>query len=931
MTHVSEYINRIFDSKFYLDTYPDIKNAGISPLEHYLAQGGMELRSPHPLFDSKYYDEQVGLLPEGVSPLEHYLTIGWYSGLQPHPAFDGQRYVSLYPDVKEAGVPPLLHYLTNGAKEGRSPHPLFDHEHYLQQCDEKGVDISSDSFNPLVHYLMTWKETGVDPHPKFNSRYYLAENEDIAQAEINPLCHFLCAGAFEQRSPNPKYPVGYLADNKRVANRELNPFIHWMEHSQETVIPSLEKYVQWRFKNHSFNWIFEDPRIKNKNIEPVSIGLLIGEIIFSGRKREAEWELQEKSLKDTRRDVSIVVPVHNQLIHTLGCIRSILINPSRYNYEIIIADDCSTDSTADAVQRIDSPIIKFQSSQKQQGFLNNCNAAAKDACGDYLVLLNNDTITLPHWLDGLIDTLKEESEAGLVGSKLIYPDGKLQEAGGLIWQDGSGWNYGNGQSPTHPKFNFLRDTDYCSGASIALPIELWRQLGGFDTRYAPAYYEDTDLAFRVREAGYRVIYQPVSEVIHFEGVSHGKNIDSGLKKYQKINKSSFCSRWNYVLKNHKDSEKVHNTFRHHPAGETVFVADACTPTPDRDSGSIDTVEYINAFLRFGYHVVFVPQNGLYFDGYTRDLQKLGVECLYSPYTNNICAGIEQMRKEISFAFLFRHEIANEAVNALKIYAPNAKIVFQTVDLHHLRETREAEINKDPEAMAAAKRTYHSEFKAIAAADATIVLSEHERDYLLSTLPEGNIYQIPIARQEPDCKQAGFFEREDIMFIGGFRHPPNVDAIIWFCDHVWPRLKARGFDGKLIIVGGDRPDSVNNLESDTIEVMGHVPDINGIFSSCRLSIAPLRYGAGLKGKVISSLSYGVPCVTTDIGVEGSGLTDMENVLIANEPEQMCDKIIQCYTEPALWKSISVNAKTFFRNKFSIAAFQDSIFNLLSDLL
>jgi GT2 family glycosyltransferase len=805
-----DFISTIFDPGFYLDRYPDIKQAGIPPFAHYLKLGGRELRSPHPLFDSDYYCSQTGPLSEGLTPLEHYLTEGWQKGFQPHPAFDSHRYLLLYPDIKESETPPLFHYLTSGAKEGRSAHLLFDHDFYQQQCDENHIDTSSANFNPLVHYLKTWEKTGFDPHPKFNSRYYLAGNKDIADAAVNPLYHFLSAGVFEQRSPNPQYPVGYMADNKRVFARELNPFVHWLEHSEETTVYSLEDYLEWRFKEHSFGWVFDDPRIKGKKIDKADFTFLIEEINHLVRKKESEWLLLDKS-----PDVSIIIPAYNQLIHTLGAIRSILINPSKFSYEIIIADDHSSDDTARVVQGINNSIIKLHTTKKQQGFLKNCNGAVQSACGDYLVLLNNDTITLPLWLDGLIDTFEDELNVGLVGSKLIYPDGKLQEAGGIIWQDGTGLNYGNGQALSHPKFNFLRDTDYCSGASIALPMKLWQQLDGFDPKYAPAYYEDTDLAFRVREAGYRVIYQPFSEVIHFEGVTHGKDIGTGLKKHQKINKRTFFNQWKDILKNHSAPAQCVYTFRHNSRGETIFVADACTPTPDRDSGSIDTMEYIKAFLRLGFHVVFTPQNSVYFENYTKDLQKLGVECLYAPYTNNICAGIEQLGGEISYAFLFRHEIANEAMGALKLYAPGAKIVFQTVDLHHLREAREAELMGDEAGVIAAKQTYQSELKAIAAADATIVLSEHERDYLLSKVPAGNIYQIPISRKEPDYSPKDFFERQNIMFIGGFRHPPNVDAMLWFCQHVWPRLKAKGFDGKLIIVGGDVPDEVEALASGSI--------------------------------------------------------------------------------------------------------------------
>src|SRR5262249_18375351 len=147
---------------------------------------------------------------------------------------------------------------------------------------------------------------------------------------------------------------------------------------------------------------------------------------------------------------------------------------------------------------------------------------------------NNDTTVTEGWLDALIGTFQTIPNTGLAGAKLIYPDGRLQEAGGIIWRDASGWNYGNGDDPDHPRFNFVREVDYCSGACIIVPRGLFDELGGFDSCYAPAYYEDTDLAFKIREAGRKVIYQPMARIIHHEGLTSGKSVNSGVKAHQRI-------------------------------------------------------------------------------------------------------------------------------------------------------------------------------------------------------------------------------------------------------------------------------------------------------------------------------------------------------------------------------------------------------------
>lgn len=250
-------------------------------------------------------------------------------------------------------------------------------------------------------------------------------------------------------------------------------------------------------------------------------------------------------------DVSIVVPVFNQIAYTRRCLRAVSdMGANGLTYEVIVVDDGSVDDTEAWLASV--PNLRVVRNEENIGFIASCNRGAAAARGKYLVLLNNDTAVQPRWLDELVGVFDRHPQAGLVGAKLLYPDGRLQEAGCTVYSDGRAGNYGRFDDPRLWKYNFLRRVDYCSGAAIAIPLDLFRELGGFDALYSPAYYEDADLAMRVREAGFEVIFQPASVVVHFEGVTSGTSETSGVKLHQRVNRTRFAERWHRQLRSHPD-------------------------------------------------------------------------------------------------------------------------------------------------------------------------------------------------------------------------------------------------------------------------------------------------------------------------------------------------------------------------------------------
>lgn len=618
---------------------------------------------------------------------------------------------------------------------------------------------------------------------------------------------------------------------------------------------------------------------------------------------------------------SVVIPVYNQASYTLACLRSQAENPPTVPCEIIVVDDGSTDETCEWMPQIDG--LRYHRRIANGGFIAACNDGAALAKGRYLVFLNNDTIPQPGWLDSLIATFEYEPRTGLAGAQLLYPNGLLQEAGGVVFKDGSAWNYGRFGAPDDPSFSFLRDVDYCSGAAIAVPKTIFQDVGGFDGRYSPAYYEDTDLAFAVRALGYRVIYQPASRVIHVEGATSGTDVDRGAKAYQTRNRRHFREKWMHELASHPEAGTLPSALNVMGRSRHVLVIDALTPEPDKDSGSLRMFNFIKLLQAQGQHVVFMPANAAYAGRYTTDLQRCGVEVWYAPHLNSIPAWLREHGQRFDVVMLSRHYVATEFLPLVRRFAPQARVVFDTVDLHFLRELRGAQLAGDRRLQRAAERTRDRELALIRQADATLVVSPVERD-ILATLVPGTCVEVVANLHEVAATGRPFEQRHDLVFVGGFRHPPNVDAVCWFGNDVFPLIRARQPSIRFHCIGMSPPAEVLALQSQPgIIVHGHVADLDPYMDGARIALAPLRFGAGVKGKVNLSMAHGQPVVATTCAVEGMHLTDGHDVLVADDPATFAEAVLRLYSDAALWQRLSDHGRENIRRHFSLDAAGETV--------
>lgn len=612
--------------------------------------------------------------------------------------------------------------------------------------------------------------------------------------------------------------------------------------------------------------------------------------------------------------VSVVVPVYGQLAWTLACLRSIARHGASVPFEVIVVDDASPDDSASVLACIDG--LRLLRNEQNLGFIGSCSAGAAAARGAYLLFLNNDTQVTPGWLDSLCEAYREEPDCGIVGSRLVYPDGRLQEAGCLTYADATAWNVGRFEQRDDPRYLYRREVDYVSGAALLIETALFRDVGGFDPRYAPAYCEDMDLAFAVRARGRKTIYEPRSVVVHDEGTSSGTDPFAGVKRYQQTNRATFAAKWADALRKqpalHTPVAQAIQRGRPH-----ILVMDALMPDPTRDAGSVQTMGLLRLLRELGWRVSFMADNRRATPDEILGLGQLGVETLCEPWSPPLPRWLRREGHGLGAVLVSRYYVAAPNLPLFRRYAPQAKVLLELADIHFLRERRAALLAGDAALTRHAEQTRRRELATVAACDATLVVSTVERDLLASELPQARVVLLP-NMHAVHGRAAPFAVRGGLLFVGGFGHPPNVDAVRWLATEIFPLVRSRRPDITLHLVG-DIPDSARReLAGNGVQVHGRVENLSAMLDARRIALAPLRYGAGIKGKINVAMSHGLPVVATTLAAEGMWLRDGENALLADDAPALAAAVLRLYDDEALWNRLSDAGIENVRQHFSIDA-------------
>jgi GT2 family glycosyltransferase/SAM-dependent methyltransferase/glycosyltransferase involved in cell wall biosynthesis len=614
----------------------------------------------------------------------------------------------------------------------------------------------------------------------------------------------------------------------------------------------------------------------------------------------------------TKPVASLVVPVYGRIPEALACLASIAAARSRVPYEVIVVDD----STPGGIGELEAVRgLRLVRNETNLGYVASTNRGAALARGDYIVLLNSDTEVKSGWLDTLVATAERDPTVGIVGAKLVYPDGRLAEAGGIVFSDATAWNYGRGDAPDHSRYAWLREVDYCSGACVLVRRRVWEELGGFSETFTRGYWEDTDLAFAARGRGWKTVFQPHAVVTHHEGASHGGSSDPLMR----LNGRRFAERWSAALVEQPRPGRVFRGRRRGP-DRAVVVIDHHLPTPDRDSGSMRMHHLLLLLRDAGRHVVFIPSNRTSYTEYAFKLQQAGIEVVLAD--EQLDTFLHEVAPEVDLVVLSRPDVALDYLGPVQRRIPLAVIAYDMVDHHGLREQREAAVRGlgPVISMAALER------RACLAADAIIAVSEPEAEAALELAPGRPVVVIPNIHDEPRTTTP-HAERRGLLFIGSGQHTPNPDAVQHLVDHILPHVW-RHLPGTPMHVVGDRlATELTDLPRGVI-VHGWVPDLRPLLESCLVFVAPLRFGAGLKGKIGLAMAAGVPVVTTSVGAEGMGVLDGHDLLVADDPELFAKHVIKLHSDPELWCRVADAGRAHVERELGTEAARPRVADLLN---
>ncbi|MEZ5333450.1 MAG: glycosyltransferase [Thermoanaerobaculia bacterium] len=597
----------------------------------------------------------------------------------------------------------------------------------------------------------------------------------------------------------------------------------------------------------------------------------------------------------------------------LRCLESMASTPTRvpYRVHLVVGDRWFPVGVFRSVKRLRILAVKGDPWRRWPGLLKRLQ-------GDIVVCLDARVRVAADWLDRLAATFEDFADVGMVGARVVDEAGRIVAQGGVVDRDGV-------PRPCRPATeggdaSRAREVDYVGFECLAVDRALALRLGAFRSDLGSREHRWADLCLRARAAGAAVYVQPAAIARLTQRVAEEADARNDVLLGQT---------WRDVIESRPATADPVALLESLDRRPRLLVVDHRLPTPDQDSGSLRMGHALRLLREIGYRVTFVPANLKRFEPYACDLEALGIEVVSAPVDRTVGGYLERVGDAFEVALVSRAHIAAEHLDAVREHCPSARVVFDTVDLQFLRLQRQAELEKDEDLRVRAGEARAREVALARKADLTLVVSDVEKELLAHEAPDlevrvlSNIHHVYGAGKR-------FEERSGLLFIGGFEHPPNVDAVLWLVEEILPLVHRRLPDVHASIIGSKPTTEVRELASERVTIAGYVPDVAPYFERARLSVAPLRYGAGVKGKVNQSLAHGLPCIATSCAAEGMGLTTGQDVLIADDAASFADAIVRAYSDAALWGRLSEGGLRNTQERFSVAAARRDLEAILADL-
>lgn len=629
--------------------------------------------------------------------------------------------------------------------------------------------------------------------------------------------------------------------------------------------------------------------------------------------------------------VSIIIPVCNQIDYTSKCLRSIAEQTAEDGkIEVIVVNDCSTDNTVEILNQVQG--LKRIDNQKSLGLFESYKLGVHEASGEYIYFLNNHTELRPKALENLLSILEKHPEVGAVGSKIISSDGNLVAAGGIVWQNATVEHYGVQENAAAPQYNYLRSVDYCSGTSLLIKRRVFAALGNLSSNFTSSYYQDVDLCFAIRhQLGLKVIYQPQSEVIDFREIACHQELDSSTQS----DRYNFAHKWSRALADYDDGcsqNRIVTASRRLSGTKTILVADLGVPCFDKDSEALRIWELLEIFKQLNYHVIFLTDKGVQEQPYVEMLQQKSIEVIYqeSGYELGLEQQLEKLLPIVDIAWICHPQLWEKYAPLIRQH-PQIKSVYDTVSLNYLKLQRSAEFdNQGMQNMRQWVRMQVRELQASHEADLTITVSALEKQ-ILEQQQVQNLAIVPNIHRVSSEEQPGFDQREGLLFIGNYDLPHNLDGVNWLVTEIMPVVWQTLPNLTLTLLGNNPEAAVVDFNQDLrIKVTGYVPDVAPYFSHHRVFVAPLRYGAGVTGKVLHSLAYSLPIVSTEYAIAGMELINQQHFLEANQTQEFANQIIKLYSDAELWQKLADNSKEAI-SSFRPRQVQTKVAQILNSLI